>query len=143
MTMTRSSAEPLDTAALYDINTATLYERLGGFHGIRRIVDVTIAAHFRNPIIKARFEPYLDRPGRVEEIKQQTCIFFSQGSGGPHSYQGRSMADAHQGMDIGEEEYGAAANDLLSPMATLGYTEATRSEVSAMLDALKSDIVDA
>lgn len=123
------------------LTTVTLFERLGGAAGIRRIVDGAIAAHMRNPAIKARFLPYADRPERVEEVKQHTCDFFAAGSGGPESYQGRSMADAHRDMDIAKVEYEAAADDILTTMRTLNYDDTTRAEVHEILSSLEPDIV--
>lgn len=124
-----------------DLCTVTLFERLGGAAGIRRIVDGAVAAHMRNPVIKARFLPYEDRPERVEEIKQHTCDFFAAGSGGPDRYQGRSMAEAHRDMDIGAEEYEAAADDILTTMAALNHGAETRDEVRTILRSLKAEIV--
>ncbi|WP_306150939.1 group 1 truncated hemoglobin [Roseovarius sp. MMSF_3281] len=124
-----------------DLSTVTLFEKLGGAAGIRRIVDGTVAAHMRNPVIKARFLPYEDRPERVEEIKQHTCDFFAAGSGGPDAYRGRSMAEAHRDMDIAPEEYEAAADDIMTTMTALNYDAALRDEVYAILQSLKAEIV--
>ena len=38
---------------------ATLFERLGGVSGITAIVDDVVDAHAKNPVINARFIPYL------------------------------------------------------------------------------------
>ena len=124
-----------------EITTVTLFERLGGAPGIRRIVDGAIAAHMENPVIRARFTPYEDKPARVEEIKQHTCAFFAAGSGGPDAYRGRSMAEAHRGMDIAPSEYDAAAGDILGTMHGLGYDSATRGAVADILQSLKPDII--
>jgi len=126
-----------------NLELATLYERLGGPAGIRRIVDGAVAAHMENPLIGHRFQPYADRPERVEEIKQHTCDFFAASSGGPEDYQGRSMVEAHRGMEIDAAEYDAAAQDILTAMATLNYDPETRIEVGAMLQSLKSEITHA
>ncbi|MRU13835.1 group 1 truncated hemoglobin [Roseovarius sp. A21] len=125
----------------HDLNTVTLFERLGGAAGIRRIVDGTVAAHMCNPVIKARFQPYEDQPERVEEIKQHTCDFFAAGSGGPDQYQGRSMAEAHRDMDIAAEEYEAAADDIMTTMTALNYDAALRDEVYGILQSLKDEII--
>ena len=124
-----------------EISTVTLYERLGGAPGIRRIVDGAIAAHMENPAIRARFTPYETRPTRVEEIKRHTCDFFARGAGGPDAYRGRSMAEAHGGMDIAPPEYDAAAGDILGTMQALGYDSATRAEVADILQGLKPEII--
>lgn len=123
-----------------DLETVTLYERLGAAAGIRRIVDGAVAAHMENPTIGHRFQPYADRPERVEEIKQHTCDFFAAGSGGPDKYQGRSMTEAHQGMNIDGAEYDAAADDIIRTMETLNYDAETRSQVGRILQSLKPEI---
>ncbi|MDQ0315884.1 group I truncated hemoglobin [Amorphus orientalis] len=124
-------------------DTATLYDRLGGAAGIRRIVDGAVAAHMDNPLIAHRFQPYADRPERVEEIKQHTCDFFAAGSGGPDTYTGRSMAEAHRGMAIEAAEYDAAADDILGTMKTLNHDAEIRAEVGRILESLKTEIIHA
>src|SRR6056297_2202164 len=126
-----------------DLHDVTLYERLGGPAGIRRIVDGAVAAHMKNPLIGHRFAPYADQPERVEEIKRHTCDFFATGSGGPDAYRGRSMADAHRGMQIDGAEYDAARDDILGTMETLNYDERTRGEVGDILTSLKPEITHA
>ncbi len=123
-----------------DLERVTLYERLGGAAGIRRIVDGTVAAHMENPVIGHRFQPYADRPDQVEEIKQHTCDFFAAGSGGPDNYSGRNMTEAHRGMEIDGAEYDAAAEDILNTMKALNYDTQTRADVSAILQSLKPEI---
>lgn len=123
------------------ICTATLHQRLGGDAGIRRIVDGMVDAHLRNPVLKARFLPYLETPDRVEEIKRQIVAHLAAASGGPDPYKGRSMADAHRGMNIDEAEYVAAIDDVLTAMEDLGHDGATRDEVLALLYPLKSEIL--
>ena len=122
------------------LQSVTLYERLGASAGIRRIVDGAVAAHMENPLIGHRFQPYAGRPEQVEQIKQHTCDFFAAGSGGPDAYQGRSMTEAHRGMEIDEAEYDAAAEDILRTMKSLNYDAGTRAEVGAILDSLKPEI---
>ena len=125
------------------LSTVSLYERLGGAAGIRALVDGIVDAHLANPIIGARFRPYLDRPEEVAEIKRHTCAFLSEGSGGPDTYRGRSMAEAHRGMGITDAEYAAATDDILATLARHGHDAATQAEMRAMLDALRDEIVEA
>lgn len=122
------------------IQNVTLYERLGGGAGIRRIVDGAVAAHMVTPRIGHRFQRYADHPARVEEIKQHTCDFFAAGSEGPVAYHGRSMAEAHRGMEIDAAEYDSAADDILATMISLNYDAETRAEVGEILESLKPEI---
>jgi len=130
------------TMAVIDtLSTVTLYERLGGSAGIRRIVDGMVEAHLENPAIRPRFVPYLDQPERVGKIKQHYCTLFAELSNGPGAYDGRSMVETHRGMNIGEAEYMAAMDDILETMTSLGHDEDTRREMAAILYALKDGII--
>ena len=123
-----------------DLQSVTLYERLGGAAGIRRIVDGAVAAHMDNSLIGHRFAPYADQPERVEEIKRHTCDFFAAGSGRPDNYRGRDMAEAQRGMEIGAAEYDAACDDILGTMKALNYATRTRGEGGEILQSLKPEI---
>jgi len=123
------------------LSKVTLYERLGASAGIRRIVDGMVDAHLQNPVIRARFQPYLEQPERVEEIKQNTCAFFAVHAGGPATYGGRDLARAHRGMNIDGAEYMAAIDDILETMEALGHDEANRNDVLALLYGQKGDIL--
>lgn len=130
----------MTTSLIQQLNTVSLYERLGAAAGIRRLVDGMVEAHLRNPVIQARFERYIDRPERVEEIKQHTCAFIAVHSGGPGSYNGRSMEEAHRGMNIKAAEYLAAIGDVLDTMKAQGHDHESRTEVLGILRALKPEI---
>ena len=121
--------------------TATLYERLGGAEGVSALVDGVVEAHLENPVINARFLPYLEDPARVEEIKAATRDFFGAGSGGPEVYSGRSMPEAHRGMNISVAEYVAAVDDILGVMAARGHDNRTRAEVLAILWSIKGEVI--
>ncbi|SLN32449.1 Group 1 truncated hemoglobin GlbN [Roseivivax jejudonensis] len=128
-------------SAARGLSRVTLYERLGGGAGLRTLVDGIVAAHLENPTIQHRFTPYLDRPDRVEEIKRHTCAYFSEGSGGPDTYRGRSMTEAHRGMLVTDAEYTAAADDIIGTLARHGHDAETRAEVRDILEAIRGEIV--
>ncbi|MHB1951785.1 MAG: group I truncated hemoglobin, partial [Acidiferrobacteraceae bacterium] len=68
----------------------TLYERLGGQEGIRRIVEEVWRLHLANPDISPRYA----RSNGAEVVRHVTD-FLCAGTGGPQHYRGRSMRDAH------------------------------------------------
>ncbi len=119
----------------------SLFQRLGGSSGIRALVDDIVALHLENPAIQARFRPYLERPDKVEEVKRHTCAFFEAGSGGPAPYTGRSMKDAHRGMNINAAEYMAATDDILAALRKRGIDDQTQKDVLAIAYALKGEIL--
>lgn len=119
----------------------SLYERLGAAPGIETLVDDMVEAHMRNPAIQARFLPYRADPPRLAELKQHLCHFLGTGSGGPQTYQGRSMPEAHRGMNISETEYMAAIDDILAILDRHAIDEQTRKDVLAIAYSLKGEIV--
>jgi hemoglobin len=120
-----------------------LFERLGGSSGIERIVDEVASRHLQNPSIRARFLPYLEQPGKLDELKLHLARFLELGSGGPPRYTGRDMKSAHRGMNISPAEYMAALDDIIDSLATVGIDERTRSDVLALAWSLKGEIISA
>lgn len=123
------------------MNNASLFERLGGSSGIRAVVDDIVALHMENPVIRARFRPYLETPDKIEAVKKHTCAFLEAGSGGTAQYTGRSMRDAHRGLNINEAEYMAATDDILTALRKHNVDEQTQKDLLAIAYSLKGDIL--
>ena len=117
--------------------TTSLYQRLGGADGIAKIVDDIMAAHLTNPAVKARFENIRD----LDRAKKMAREFFCAGSGGPEKYTGKDMLAAHKGMNISEQEYLAATDDIVGALDKNGIAEDAKKDVIAILYSLKSNIV--
>ncbi|MEN8126149.1 MAG: group 1 truncated hemoglobin [Bacteroidota bacterium] len=119
----------------------TLYERLGEVKGITKLVDDVVATHMKNPIVNPRFLPFLEEPERLAIIKKHTVNFFSAGSGGPQSYEGRDMVTTHKGMNISEQEFMAVVDDILEAMEMNSHGEEEKKDVLAILYSLKEGII--
>jgi len=117
--------------------TVSLYDRLGRFDGITRIVHDVIDAHLNNPVIAPRFKAAPD----LDHAKKMAVEFFCAGCGGPEGYTGRDLVVAHKGMNISEQEYMAAMDDTLWALEKNGIDAATRGEVTAVLYSLKGQVV--
>jgi len=117
--------------------TTTLYQRLGGADGIARLVDDVIAAHLVNPIVKTRFQNIKD----LDNTKKMARQFFGAGSGGPETYTGKDMSTAHKGMNISEQEYLAAMDDIVGAMEKNRLSEDAMKDVIAILYSLKGGII--
>ena len=123
------------------MQTTSLFERLGRSSGIERIVDEVAGRHLENPVIAARFRPYLEQPQKLQELKVHLARFLEMGSGGPQPYEGRDMRSAHTGMNISAAEYMAAVDDIMAALAHVGIDEQTRKDVLAITWSLKGDIM--
>ncbi len=120
---------------------SSLYQRLGGTEGIHALVDTIIAAHLDNPIIAKRYLPLSENPERMAVVRQHLCDFLESGAGGPAQYSGRSMVDAHRGMNISGEEYLAATDDIMGALAKHRLDDATQKDVLSILYSLKPEVV--
>lgn len=118
-------------------DTLSLYDRLGRFDGITRIVHDVMDAHLANPLIRTRFEAAQD----LDHAKKMAVEFFCAGCGGPESYTGRDLLVAHKGMNISEQEYMAAMDDILAALAKNDIDPSTRSEVTAVLYSMKGQVI--
>jgi hemoglobin len=120
---------------------SSLYDRLGQAKGITVLVDDIVDAHMRNDVIKARFLPFKEQPERLAEVKRHLCGFLCAGSGGSEEYAGRSMPEAHRGMNISEAEYMAALDDILATLQSREFDEQTQKDVLAIAYSLKGEIM--
>lgn len=121
--------------------TSSLYEKLGGAKGIASIVDGVVEAHLQNPVIRARFLPYLEDPDKVQVIKRHFCEFLGMGCGGPEVYTGKDMISTHRGMNISNEEYIAALDDIMLVLDRHQVDEQSKKDMLYMAYSVKSQVV--
>lgn len=114
----------------------SLYERLGGQVGISAVVKDLIRRHQTNPLIAARFAKV-----DAEKLERNVIDFFCAGSGGTQTYSGRDMRAAHAGMNISEQEFIAAIDDVLAAMEANGAGQRERDEVLAILYSMKGEVL--
>lgn len=124
-----------------DTHSQSLYERLGGSEGIRRIVEDIGEAHLANPAIQARYRTIARDPERWEAIKQSLCDFVAAGTGGPETYDGPDMLEVHRGMNVSEREYLAAIDDIMAALEKNGVDEASKKDMLAIAYSLKGEII--
>ncbi len=96
-----------------------------------------MANHLRNPLIKTRFENVKD----LEHAKKMASEFFCAGAGGPETYTGKDMLAAHKDMNISEQEYLAAVDDIVEALSKNNISADTVKDVGAILDSLKEQII--
>ena len=84
----------------------SLYERLGGELGVRKIVNDTLDKNFNNPLIGHYFQN-ID----MDNLKRLVFEFFSMGIGGPHQYTGRDMVSSHAHLKLSEADYQSSNAD--------------------------------
>jgi hemoglobin len=114
----------------------TLYERLGGEEGLRKIVNDILDRNLNNPDIAHHFQKV-----DMNRLKQLVFEFFSMGIGGPHQYTGRDMRTAHMNLNVTEKDFLRGNDDVLLALQENGVGEAEQNEVIAILNSMKNDVV--
>ena len=131
--------QPADTAQVAQTTVATpsLYERLGGRDAIVMVIDSFVARVAADARINRKFER--SDIGRVKSmLVEQVCA----ATGGPCTYTGRSMKEAHRNMGVTEGEFNALVEDLTATLRALNVPERERNELLGALGPMKADIVE-
>ncbi|HEV8670734.1 MAG TPA: group 1 truncated hemoglobin [Candidatus Limnocylindria bacterium] len=65
-----------------------------------------------------------------------------EATGGPYRYTGRTMRDAHRGMQVTTGEFNALVEDLVATLSAFKVPKAEQDELLGILGPLKTDIVE-
>ena len=123
-------------AAMQPPPAPSLYERLGGKSAIVALIDEALLNFAADPRINRRF-------GNTDagHLKNNIVDLLCQRAGGPCVYKGRNMADAHDGMQIRDDEFDAMIEDIARSFDKLMVPAAERRESLAILGQMRNAIV--
>ena len=114
----------------------SLYQALGQKPGITRIVEGMLLTAVRDPRIGAHFrnvDPGLLRDKLVEKF----CVE----AGGPCTYTGVDMAEAHKGQRIDPTEFNALVEDLIKSMDSQNIPVPVQNRLLARLAAQRGEVM--
>ena len=120
----------------------SLYDRLGGVYNIATVVDDFINRIMVDPRLNAN--PAVDEAHhRVPPagFKYLVTEMVCWATGGPQKYTGKSMADSHADLKITSEEWGAFLDDFQQTLNKFAVPAQEQSELKAIVDSTRSDIV--
>ena len=115
---------------------ATLYQELGGTEGISKVVDAFLTRINHDARINTLFAK-TDHNDLRRLVIEQLC----EATGGPCKYSGRSMEEAHSGLNLTEADFSAFMGDLVAAMDDLKVPLAQQNKVIALLAPMKPQIV--
>jgi hemoglobin len=125
-----------------EAQTTSLYERLGGIYNIATVVDDFIDRIMVDDRLNAN--PRVDEahhrvlpPGFKYLVTEQV----GEATGGPQRYTGRAMNDSHRDLVITADEWRAFTDDLGQTLDKFGVPQQERSELFAINESTKDDIV--
>jgi hemoglobin len=120
----------------------SLYDRLGGVYSIATVVDDFIDRIMIDPRLNSN--PLIDEAHhRVPPagFKYLVTEMVCYATGGPQSYTGHSMRDAHQHLKITAAEWDAFLSDFQQTLDKFGVPETEQKELKAIVAGTRGDIV--
>ena len=135
----------------------TLYERLGGDEGIRKLVDDFCTRALADPRVNwkrvgvtrgginfKRNTPVEWKPtdDQINGMKYHMVQFLALATGGPSKYEGREMKQVHQGLHISNAEFDAAIGDVKASLDKLAVGTQEQKELLAILESTRPQVVE-
>ena len=121
----------------------SLWKRLGGEDGVKKVVDTFVTLVISDPKIDfTRNNKFpIGTPEQENALKAKLVAFISSVSEGSIVYTGKSMADAHKGMAITAEQFDALAASFRIALASNKVADADIDELMKKIATTKADIV--
>src|SRR2546425_11832735 len=119
--------------------TPSLYKRLGGREGIAGVVDAFVAHALADPRIGPAFKSL--PAAKVGPVKTNVADFICENTGGPCSYGGRTMKEAHKGMGLAKADVDACNAALAKALDSAKVAPADKEQVMKLVQSLMPDIV--
>ena len=134
---TPAAVDTATVAAADTSATRTLYDRLGGQPAITAVVDSFVAIVAKDTRINKKFAR-----SDVARVKSMIVNQVCSATGGPCTYSGRSMKDAHRNMGVTEGEFNALVEDLTASLNAYSVPRPEQDELLGALATMKGDIVE-
>jgi len=115
----------------------SLYDRLGGQTAISAVVDSFVARVAADARINKKFAK-----SDVGRVKSMLVAQICAQTGGPCTYSGRSMKEAHQNMGVTDGEFSALVEDLVTTLKGFNVPQQEQDELLGALGTMKGDIVE-
>ena len=113
-----------------------LYHALGGTPGITHVVDLFLTRLNGDARINTLFA-HVDHADLRRLVIEQLCA----ATGGSCVYSGRSMEEAHSGLNLRDSDFDAFLGDLVAAMNDAHVTQARQKQLLALLAPMRPQIV--
>ena len=120
----------------------SLYERIGGVNAITSVVDRFSDQVIKNP--KLNVNPTLrewNATGQLPGLKFMRTLWICEAAGGPFTYTGKNMAEAHKDLHLTSEEFDEVGAEIASALDHFKVPEREKQEVLAAIVARKHEVV--
>ena len=120
----------------------SLYKRLGGVYNIAAVIDDFVDRLLFDSVIVEN-KSVVAAMGKITKpgLKYQLTELLCQTTGGPQKYNGRSMKESHQGLNISEAQWQAMVKDFLATLEKSNIKQSEQNELLVIVGSTKNDIV--
>ena len=115
----------------------SLYDRLGGIDAITAVVRAVADRQLNDDRINQKFAR-TNKDRLIKEFVDQIC----EATGGPCTYTGRSMTEAHHDMGVTNGEFEAFTEDVVAVLDDFKVGRAEQDELLNILAPLRGEIVE-
>ena len=133
---THEAAAPQKSAPAAAQTGDQLYRALGGQAGITKVVDAALAEIHGDLRINLFFEK-TDMADLRRLLIEQICA----ATGGPCSYTGRSMEEAHSGLNLSDADFDAFVDDLVHAMNATKVPPDLQKQLLGLLGPMRPQVV--
>ena len=117
--------------------TNSLYEQLGGAEAMQAAVDLFYERVLADPKINHFFE------GRdMGKQRAMQTAFLSMVFGGPATYSGRTLRQAHAGLPLDDSHFDAVARHLQATLDDLGVPAELADQVMGIAASTRDDVLN-
>ena len=115
----------------------SLYERLGGLDAVTAVVRAVVDRQMKDDRIDQKFART-----NVDRLIKEFVDFICQATGGPCTYTGRDMTEAHHDMGVTNGEFQAFVDDVVAVLGDFKVGKAEQDELLDALAPLQAEIVE-
>ncbi len=118
---------------------SSLYDRLGG----EKAVNAAVELFYRRVLADGRLARFFDTVDMESQIAKQKA-FLTMAFGGPNSYSGKDMRDAHArlvAMGLNDSHVDAVIENLSTTLRQLGVAESDVNEIAALANSVRNDVL--
>ncbi|MBL8300396.1 MAG: group 1 truncated hemoglobin [Rhodanobacteraceae bacterium] len=118
------------------VDSNALYSRLGGAAGVEAVVDAALRRIHGDLRINIFFEK-----SDLADVRRLLIEQICAATGGPCTYSGRSMEEAHSGMNLTDQDFDIFVEDLVAAMTEVKVSPELQQELLALFGPMRPQVV--
>lgn len=115
----------------------SIFEKIGGTAAVDAAVDI----FYRKVLSDDRISEFFDTTDMESQHAKQKA-FLTMAFGGPNSYTGKDMREAHKGMNLTEDHFNAVAENLIATLQELSVPQDIIDEIVGVCLSVKDDVLN-